>query len=571
MLLQKLPTELIQLIFQHCESVTTYMQLALSCRTLFEIASSLRETIMLYLYYIPGDIRDIEFLDTRALFRLFLKRAFANLYGVEFHADRRIFRNKAQAIEARISSFAPGDSPLLALVLTDDPTVYIELFSNQGYLYPRYQISSRRWKQPGKTEVLQTAFGGFGGLSGIYILWRYTPSTEPDEKDDHHPFVKYARHCTPPQFIFLEHRILGPSFPRCRICTFPEHADYEPLAFAASGDAFVISWWHMHDDTESVVMYTQLRELPSDEYEYVFTKTKSKWRVPYTHDGSFELLISWHVDFAYDSRVIVLKPGPVTRRTLELTFTDEARLLLFKSQSQPVYGTFQNIGDLSQSESSRPRLHPNSDVVRFSDRSSLTFSVDLPFFGTHDLVDPPEEPEPLCTWRYLAVGITRYDGCSVACILMSEQIFMQSSCGHVWNPGRGRRSTDWKVVARLLGYKKPVSTLGCIIAASKRGTRLAIADWDTIRLWVLEPHELILAEESVYYPSRFFASWDNRYGEHLQLRPTILHMEAVCFKLRFTDKEDELLAITDRGVMYWNLGQGGKGRRTVHRLGFSQS
>ena len=55
-------------------------------------------------------------------------------------------------------------------------------------------------------------------------------------------------------------------------------------------------------------------------------------------------------------------------------------------------------------------------------------------------------------------------------------------------------------------------------------------------------------------------------AETIELRPTVLQLHAVCFQLRFLDGEDELLALTDKGVMYWDLSPLGRGERTTHRL-----
>jgi hypothetical protein len=48
----------------------------------------------------------------------------------------------------------------------------------------------------------------------------------------------------------------------------------------------------------------------------------------------------------------------------------------------------------------------------------------------------------------------------------------------------------------------------------------------------------------------------------VELKPIVLQPDAVCFKIGFTDQENELMALTDRGMMRWNLGPTGKGRKT---------
>ncbi|GKZ53481.1 hypothetical protein AnigIFM60653_006661 [Aspergillus niger] len=53
------------------------------------------------------------------------------------------------------------------------------------------------------------------------------------------------------------HSLDSPGEP-VRVCTFPDHVNYKPLALAAmQGGSFAISWQHNHDCSENeVVLYT---------------------------------------------------------------------------------------------------------------------------------------------------------------------------------------------------------------------------------------------------------------------------------------------------------------------------
>ena len=170
----------------------------------------------------------------------------------------------------------------------------------------------------------------------------------------------------------------------------------------------------------------------------------------------------------------------------------------------------------------------------------------------------------MCHWKYLSLGIARHreENWTVACILKSDTLCRARTCGHELNLDRGRRFADWTVVGRLQGYQDPTSSLGCIIAASPLGTRLAIANWNVIQVWALEPNALIEENEGGFYPP----CYQSADSDMIELPPTTLDAEAVCFKLRFTDKENELLAVTDRGLMLWDLTPRGKGKMTVHPL-----
>lgn len=130
------------------------------------------------------------------------------------------------------------------------------------------------------------------------------------------------------------------------------------------------------------------------------------------------------------------------------------------------------------------------------------------------------------------------------------------------NLDRGRRLTDWDIVARLLGFRDSTDSLGCKIATSSEGTRIAVSNWNVVYVWALEPGVLIDMDPEEYYHS----SWRSPGTGQIGLRPVVLHLGAVCFQLRFTEKENELVVITDRGIMLWDLTQSKRGTRIFQEL-----
>lgn len=248
--------------------------------------------------------------------------------------------------------------------------------------------------------------------------------------------------------------------------------------------------------------------------------------------------------------------GPV----IDLTFNDRLSQLLYYYRGQTLYGSFQRID--TATDSIQPTVHRNTCLVEISDSSILNFSIAIPFFGTHQTIQRAQLQ--MCHWKYLAFGIGRHQNGNqtIACLLKSEAICRSFRCGHQLNLDRGRRFADWTVVGQLTGYRDSTNSLGCIVAASRGGTRLAVANWNVIHIWAIEPNALIEENESGFYPS--IVQCPNT--GIVMLEPVVLQLGAVCFKLRFTDNENELLAITDRGVMCWNLGALNKGERTSHKL-----
>lgn len=175
----------------------------------------------------------------------------------------------------------------------------------------------------------------------------------------------------------------------------------------------------------------------------------------------------------------------------------------------------------------------------------------------------------MCNWRYLSFGIARHreENWTVACLLKSETFCQSRNCGHVLNLDRGRRLPEWTIVGHLCDYQVPTSSLGGIVAASPHGTRIAIANWNIIYVWALEPNALIGENSGDFYrPS----SRSEKTGA-VELKPIVLPLEAVCFKLRFMENEDELLALTDRGVMYWDISPLAQGEKTIHHWPYNCS
>jgi hypothetical protein len=246
----------------------------------------------------------------------------------------------------------------------------------------------------------------------------------------------------------------------------------------------------------------------------------------------------------------------------DIMFNDRGTQLLYFYQACTIHKMYQNVHDaISSSQSSQ--LWFNSSRVQFSDALVLPFSIGIPFFGTHRTYDVPPDRQ-MCQWRYLSFGIAthRKENWTVACLLRSESHCRASHCGHVLNRERGRRLNNWTVVARLWGYRNPTNSLGCIVAVSGSGTRIAVANWNVVYIWALNPSALIEDNRDGFYP----VSWTSAGSGTIELRPVVFRLDAVCFKMWFADRENELLALTDRGLVYWDLDPRGTGRTVARPL-----
>lgn len=205
-------------------------------------------------------------------------------------------------------------------------------------------------------------------------------------------------------------------------------------------------------------------------------------------------------------------------------------------------------------------MRNNSCLVAYSPLLMLQFAIGIPFFATHR--NGTDSPVPgTCHWQYLTVGIAthRVEHWTVACLLKSESNPQVFRCDHFMNLDRGRRFDHWTAVAQLGGYQESNTSEGSLIAASPLGTRIAIASWKTVTVWALEPRVLVDEEEG-HYPE----SWTNSAGL-TELRPAEIQLNAVCLQMKFAENENELVVITDRGLMLLDIRPSGRGVETVER------
>lgn len=250
-----------------------------------------------------------------------------------------------------------------------------------------------------------------------------------------------------------------------------------------------------------------------------------------------------------------------------MAFNDRGLQLLHYYRAKAIFGSFHRIHSPEHYENLSARH--NECSVQFSTSLSLGFSIGIPFFGTHlagNTWGGGTRPGR-CHWRYLSVGFAthRVEKWTVACILMSESFPQAWHCTHEMNLERGRRFDQWTIVAQLGGFQESVTSQGPLIATSQLGTRVAIASWRTVTIWPLNPHSVILYSSEDYddfYPE----SWQSEAG-HLELRPVIIQLDAVCFKLQFTDDDNKIIALTDKGLLFLQLDPNGKAVRVVDPSG----
>ncbi|OXV06782.1 hypothetical protein Egran_05451 [Elaphomyces granulatus] len=563
-----LPTELIQLVLQSA-STPSFLQAAVCCRTLFRIASTSREVILHHLDQVPGYAQEFKPLATKQLFGLLRRRAEKQLYGANFNTNRELYCFAGQTIDAGASSIATSGNPNTALVLKGDDTV--RLFHTENGSVTQEGLLIFPYEQPGTAEILHSTFSGED--EGIFVLFRFTPEAaekeeqeegDDDDDDDNgdidmsHPFVKHAAESNPSSdtlvlvhYDFSTQAIIS-------IFRFPDCNHLEPIALAAaSRDTFAIYWCDLEfqDDYDVILYQVSHSALDDDALNLAFYYPKYKS----TPIEEIDVTRMRQLQDRLGGGAGAHEQPPITH----ISFNDGAQLL-YHFRAHTIYQCYQDIRLTTEfGKLALGSLHSNRCRVEFSDSLGLFFSIAIPFFGTHE-TRASGQHHSTCHWKYLSVGVATHqeENWTVACLLMSQAVCQAANCGHILNLDRGRRLNNWTIVARLWGYRTPSNSLGCIVAAAKNGTRIAIANWNVLYIWTLDPDVLIENNASGFYP----ASWKASDSEAIELRPIVLRLDAVCFKMRFTENENELLTLTDRGLMYWNLDPRGTGARIVSNL-----
>ncbi|OOQ85783.1 hypothetical protein PEBR_23814 [Penicillium brasilianum] len=559
-----LPTELVQLILQSCDT-PTYLQLALSCRSLYEMATKSRELVLYQLCQTPGCTDDIDTLPTEDLIKGLMQHSHQELFGSEHFTDRKLIDFPKKKLDARASSL---DNPVLRnralLAFQGDETVYfVDIRAGTVSLRRRLESPAKRF---GTIQVLRTAFNS----SGAYVLHRFQPF--PDEQlDITHPFVQQAMRSYSQGSIFLAYYSFDSPTDAVRLYDFHDEQDYDPIALAAHGDEkFAISWQHRQRAQDHHVSIYLAEDPDEDEDEGDEVDDENEGNEQEENDGEPEAssqrskTVSNIICSSYDcyaltemndgrsSDAALTGKGPTTK----LVFNDRGFQLLHHYRAHTLFSSFQKLHSIPGTP--EPTVRNNACVVEYSPSLMLQFAIGIPFFATHR--NGIESPVPgTCHWQYLTVGIAthRVEHWTVACLLKSESNPQAFRCGHVMNLDRGRRFDHWTTVAQLGGYQESNTSEGSLIAASPLGTRIAIASWNTVTVWALEPRVLV-DEEAGHYPE----SWINSAGL-TELRPAAIQLDAVCLQLKFTDNENELVAITDRGLMLLDIRPSGRGVQTV--------
>lgn len=189
--------------------------------------------------------------------------------------------------------------------------------------------------------------------------------------------------------------------------------------------------------------------------------------------------------------------------------------------------------------------------------------VGIPFYYDHirDFPFRTNRREYGCLTTLMAVAVAIRDEDHVTFIAQCHPVYDAHICEH--EPKRIWTSIcrNWKALARLDGFKLDGSyanhsSLGNVMAVSQQGTRIALSGWAQLRVWALVPDAFKEEkEEGLYFSTEDFCQ-ENDIGV---LRHVELPSQGVIHS-RCWHGEDKLYAMTDRGLVRWDVGPMACGR-----------
>jgi hypothetical protein len=215
----------------------------------------------------------------------------------------------------------------------------------------------------------------------------------------------------------------------------------------------------------------------------------------------------------------------------------------------------------------------NKTEIYLDDGTAISLSVEDAFFGYHETVRLWENPDMRSCFNsrlsFATVTLAKHYP-TIACILQSSETIPEDGCPHAVDLDETPSPAStlyFSIVARLWGFKQQPTTMPTVVAFAQQGTRVAIAYWDEIFIWTLQPKALAQPVDKLIGHQIYEKTYDrNLQCSIVELKPVVLKAEAVVHKMAFTANENELVTITDKGLQIWNLGPSASGRRRVDLL-----
>jgi len=276
-----------------------------------------------------------------------------------------------------------------------------------------------------------------------------------------------------------------------------------------------------------------------------------------------------HADITTDPsprKLVLIDPPPRNNEAIRSrliytpVFANSDKVLNLHAPGHPIHKWYTYCTS-AYAEHSTP-YHDNREWLDIDAQDIFTgFSIGIPFYGAHSAgITVDYTDAALCRTSYLAIAVERednFEGSSPnAFLVQSDHDHPPATCSHTPDLDAGRRTSSWRALAFLAGYRQGSSSLGTILAVSPSGTHIAAATWSTVLIWSFDPNLLLQGGLEHYFPTVDY----NVRKELGRLRPVRLKREGVVHILCWVG-ETTLYAVTDRGLVRWECGHLAEGTR----------
>ncbi|KAK5089366.1 hypothetical protein LTR70_007086 [Exophiala xenobiotica] len=507
-----LPNEIISRILLHA-STPTFVQLVQTSKEFHNVAGQYRTVLLHHLHQIPGDKELLvkACISNEELLLLLRQRATNNLYGVNHTANMTEHRVKA-LLDPTASSIAG---------LTDDYVRMALVYKDSGdirHLTPECTIKEMLIQQPGvrvlKTHQRNTTLSAL--CAWPKVVENGVPDSESEDEvcpEDPFPLTANARltsvyHAQMDKAISTAHekdkeisigfgRPIGQSEGRYvyRVVHFNIYAMEDSRTFTIdSFNDFVPRDFVTSSSDQCAILWD--RDMsggrPTEDATIIYYSAN---QAEFHYATDYNARVVWPKTDLKGKLVKDNDPEYLPERIA--SFKDGRRIKIYGAGGVVPYKI------LSTASGQHDALYASTNVINYD---GFSFHVDTPFFGTHTAHYDELYQQNWCFLTHLCLGITTLDlenedernKVKVLCILRSQIQQDPETCKHEVDCSRMCHVSERNatVVARLWGFEEMHTNLTGkeTISISAEGTRIAIAMWDRVYVYPLNPR--VLCEEN---------------------------------------------------------------------------
>ncbi|KAJ9655051.1 hypothetical protein H2198_005991 [Neophaeococcomyces mojaviensis] len=508
-----LPDELIANILLQA-STPTFIQLTRTSKQLQQIARSSREVLLHHLNQVPGDksVYDDPSIENEKLFLLLRQRAANHLYGANFTANMHEHLVRNAQLDASASSISGLDADYVRMTLVYKDSQMLNMYTNHCSIKERIEGNFGR-----NVKILKLV--QWARWVSCLVSWRKEEDSDFSELEsdseksetemlEETNFKPTANTQLAEFYLIHQEAKIGSTKKRKMV---GNEYEYRIVHF----DVYTI------EDSQTFIIEPYLDCVPRDFAVYSTTNCAVLWDrdTPKRRPTVGATVVVYTATKAqllypvkYDEKVVWPKTGKPERPNADSDdddtpeylpegigfFKDGRRIKLYDSGSVVPY-------EVTSATTAQYDQYASTNVIRFD---GFQFTVDTPFFGTHATYWDELSQHSFCFQTHLCLGMSTLDigdddenenenEVRVLCILRSHSRLYPENCEHRISLQRMTHvsASNSTVVARLWGFEELHTNLTGkeTVAISPGGTRIAIAMWDKVYVYPINPK--ILCED----------------------------------------------------------------------------